>query len=98
MRSEIHHPPNHAGGIRNGHGAALAVPPAPAVINPLLWTLEQAAAALNLSPRTLKRMDSTGSLPEGAVVRPFGRRRLFSRLILEEWVRKGCPQPVRRRR
>jgi hypothetical protein len=61
------------------------------VPEPLLWTLEQAAAALGLSPRSLKRAVAENALPPGAVVRPFGRRRLFSRLVLEEWCRKGCP-------
>ena len=58
---------------------------------PLLWTLEQAAAALSTSPRSLKRAVASGELPPGAVVRPFGRRRLFSRLVLEDWCRRGCP-------
>jgi len=74
--------------IANGEAHGLrAVVEAP----PLLWTLEQAAAALNLSPRSLKRAVAESALPPGAVVRPFGRRRLFSRLVLEDWCRRGCP-------
>jgi excisionase family DNA binding protein len=72
------------------HGPAAAA-------EPLLWALEQAAAALNVSDRTLKRMARAGELPAGAVVR-FGRRRLFSRLLLEDWCRKGCPPSAKGRR
>ncbi len=75
-------------------GQAQAAPAAASVtatIAPLLWSLEEAALALGTSARTLKRAVAEGALPPGALVRPFGRRRLFSRLVLEEWVRRGCP-------
>jgi excisionase family DNA binding protein len=58
----------------------------------LLLTLEEAAVALGVSTRTLKRADQEGSLPPGAVVRPFGRSRLFNRLVLAAWCRAGCPR------
>jgi hypothetical protein len=62
---------------------------------PLLWDLEQLAAALNVSERSAKRFAVDGTLPPGAVVH-VGRRRLFSRAIIEKWVASGCPV-VRRR-
>jgi hypothetical protein len=64
---------------------------------PLLWELPVAAAMLSVSERTLKRMDAAGELPKGAVVR-LGRRRLFVRKVLEDWVRRGCERPVHRSR
>jgi excisionase family DNA binding protein len=57
----------------------------------LLWGLDEAAHALGVSPRTLKRMDAANELPEGVVVH-LGRRRLFSRKALEQWVARGCPR------
>jgi excisionase family DNA binding protein len=60
----------------------------------LLWDLEQAAQALNVSTKTLKRMVAGGEIP--GVVR-LARRRLFSRRALEQWIDQGCP-PVRRGR
>src|SRR5262249_28562433 len=63
---------------------------------PLLLSLAQAASPLGLSERTLKRAAAHGALPKGAVCRPFGRRRLFSRLVLEEWCSQGCPRIVPR--
>jgi excisionase family DNA binding protein len=65
-------------------------------LTPLLLDLDQAAAYLGTSTRSLKRSISAGQLPRGAVVRPFGRRRLFNRLVLEKWVRDGM-RPVRLR-
>jgi hypothetical protein len=77
---------------------APAEPPAPARsgFEPLLLDLTEAAAALRLSERSLKRLDAEGALPRGVVVR-IGRRRLFARRALEQWVADGCP-PVRGRR
>jgi excisionase family DNA binding protein len=66
------------------------------LVEPLLWTIDQAAAALNRSTRTLKRMAAEGALPAGTVVR-LGRGRLFNRRILEDWVARGCPAPARAR-
>jgi hypothetical protein len=68
----------------------------------LLWSLEEAAAALRVSGRTLKRMESAQELPPGAVVR-LSRRRLFSSEILRKWCAAGCPRvatprPGRKRR
>jgi hypothetical protein len=71
------------------HAAAVA-------LLPLLLSLAQAAVQLGVSTRTLKRL-AGDELPEGAVVR-IGRRRLFSRLVLEDWCRRGCPPPPGRRR
>jgi excisionase family DNA binding protein len=77
------------GAIATGQAAR---PARAAAVEALLWTLEEAADALRVSPRTLKRMAAAGVLPAGAVVRPFGRLRLFSRPILERWVSEGCPR------
>src|SRR5437763_1715197 len=50
----------------NGQGTALAAPPVPAAaINPLLWTLAEAAIVLRISERSLKRAVAAGSLSEG---------------------------------
>jgi hypothetical protein len=84
LRSELATP-----AITNGDAPSLRAAVVPD--HPLLWDLEQAAEALGLSPRSLKRAVAESRLPPGAVVRPFGRRRLFSRLVLEDWCRKGCP-------
>ena len=66
-------------------------------ILPLLLSLAQGSVLLGVSTRTLKRMAAADELPEGAVVR-IGRRRLLSRLVLEEWCRRGCPPPPGRTR
>jgi hypothetical protein len=62
----------------------------------LLWSLEEAAHALNVSGRTPKRMASGGELPGGCVVH-LARRRLFARRAIEAWISEGCPAPARRR-
>src|SRR5262249_60538689 len=62
---------------------------------PLLWDLEQVAAALNVSPRTVKRMAAAGELP-GVV--HVSRRRLFHRAAIEDWVARGCPPLLRAKR
>jgi excisionase family DNA binding protein len=59
----------------------------------LLWSLEEAAHALNVSGRTLKRMASGGELPAGCVVH-LARRRLFARKAIEAWIQEGYP-PVK---
>ena len=60
-------------------------------VEPLLLDLREAAEALSVSARTLKRMDHASELPQGVVVR-LGRRRLFSAAALREWVTRGCPR------
>ncbi len=78
--------------VNGGHEQPTEAPArASARIEALLWSLEEAALALRLSARTLKRAAAEGALPEGAVVRPFGRRRLFVRRVLEKWIAEGCP-------
>jgi hypothetical protein len=62
----------------------------------LLWDLEEAAHALHISGRTLKRMARGGELPQGCVVH-LSRRRLFVRQAIEQWIADGCPPPARRR-
>jgi predicted DNA-binding transcriptional regulator AlpA len=73
--------------------AALPGPPngqaaTPALL-PLLIDLRQLAHLLSVSPRTCKRLAFDGTLPPACVVR-IGRRRVFNRLLVEEWVRQGC--------
>src|SRR5262249_13110848 len=89
----------------DGSRTSDSAPPAPpkrrhalaAAIEPLLWSLTEAAAALRVSTRTLKRMAASDELPEGTVVY-LARRRLFSRRVLERWVEGGCKAPARKRR
>jgi excisionase family DNA binding protein len=76
------------------HGATTA---AVVPLLPLLLSLAQAAVLLGVSTKTTKRLIAGGELPEGAVTR-IGRRRLLNRLVLEEWVRRGCPPPAAGRR
>jgi hypothetical protein len=77
----------------NGAVASDAAPPAPpAGPLPLLWSIGQTAAALGVSVPTVKHMAACGELPPGAVVR-LGRRRLFSKLVIERWCADGCPRP-----
>jgi excisionase family DNA binding protein len=71
------------------------VRPGPAVAR-LLWDLREAAQALNISERSLKRMAAARELPGDAVVR-LGRRQLFVRAALERWIAAGCPPPRRPR-
>jgi excisionase family DNA binding protein len=90
----LQQPPDETNGLAAPAPAAAEAPPAAPGPPRLLWTLAEAAHALNLSARTLKRAAAEGGLPSGAVVRPFGRRRLFSRAVLEDWIRAGCPAPA----
>jgi hypothetical protein len=81
----------------DGQGGELALPcqpaPGPAMIEPLLWSVEQTASALCLSVSSVKRMSAAGEIP--GVVK-LGRRRLFDRRRLERWIADGCPVPRRR--
>jgi hypothetical protein len=81
-------------GESEAEGVGVTAPDRPPA-QPLLWDLTEAAAALRLSERSLKRLDAEDALPRGVVVR-IGRRRLFARKALEQWVADGCP-PVRGR-
>jgi excisionase family DNA binding protein len=69
-----------------------ANPKANARVEPLLWSIDDLAYALNLSTRTIKRMARAGELPG---VLKIGRRRLFDRRRLEKWIDEGCPPPKR---
>lgn len=87
----------------NGDGASAsatngnAVRSVPAIV-PLLLDIGQAALLLGTSARTLKRVCAQGGLPRGAVVKPFGRRRLFNVVVLRKWIEEGCPAVGRLRR
>jgi excisionase family DNA binding protein len=80
----------------NGHAEQVATADPAKVLTcaivPLLLTLQQAAVMLSISERTLKRAAAENALPAGAVVRPFGKRRLFNRRVLEAWIASGCPR------
>lgn len=54
-----------------------------AEIEPLVYSIPQAAAALGVSEPTVARMIETGRLP---VMDHMGRRKVISRRRLEEWV------------
>ena len=58
-------------------------------IEQLLWPVEDVARALNVSVRKIQSMNSAGMLP--MPIRSFGRRVLWSRTELEQWVSVGCP-------
>ena len=51
-------------------------------INPILLTEKQAVAALNIAPRTLSRLTSSGRVPSVKI----GRLRRYPRRQLLEWV------------
>jgi hypothetical protein len=80
----------------NGHAGTLTTPDtvstgaAAVAFLPLLLDLKQLALLLSVSAVTCKRLAADGALPPGAVVH-LGRRRLFSRPIIERWVADGCP-------
>jgi excisionase family DNA binding protein len=54
----------------------------------LLLGAEDVARLLSVAPRTVWKMDAAGKIP-----RPIrlGRRTLWRRAELEEWVEGGCP-------
>lgn len=54
-----------------------------AAVEPLTYTIAEAAQALGLSEREVRRMIARGVLP---LVPHTGRRRLISRKRLAEWV------------
>ena len=56
--------------------------------DPLLIGKEHVARMTSLSVRTIERLVSTGQFP-----RPvrLGRRRLWDRQKLEQWIADGCP-------
>jgi excisionase family DNA binding protein len=84
----------------NGHAETPTLPPdgtgaepakAPrAPLPPLLLDVGQMTELLNVSVITVKRLVRDEVLPPGAVVH-LGRRRLFSRPLIEKWVGAGCP-------
>ena len=57
-------------------------------VEPLLLDLRAVARLLSVSPRTVGSMRSTGRLP--APVR-IGRRVLWRRAEIVEWIDAGCP-------
>lgn len=83
---------------RTKNGAASAAPtngrPAEGPVpEPLLLDLSAAAAMLSVSGRTLKRV--AADFPSFVV--KIGRRRLFRRQALAEWVAAGCPPAAKPR-
>jgi excisionase family DNA binding protein len=59
------------------------------IVEPLLLSVEDVARALNVSIRKIQSMNSAGMLP--LPIHSFGRRVLWSRVELEQWVSAGCP-------
>jgi hypothetical protein len=82
----------------NGHAGTPNSPSGPVAgsltLLPLLLDLQALAQLLSVSEVTCKRLAADGTLPPGAVVR-LGRRRLFSRPLIERWVADGCPSHAR---
>jgi hypothetical protein len=76
--------------------AALAITEAPATVDvlPLLLDLPTFARLLSVSERTGKRL--AVEIPGLSV--HVGRRLLFRRSAVEQWVERGCPRPVGRKR
>jgi hypothetical protein len=73
---------------------AAVLPPPQSVV----YTRPQLGALLQLSVRALERMEAAGRLPPGARLAGLGRAARFSRAIIDEWIRQGCPVPARPRR
>jgi predicted DNA-binding transcriptional regulator AlpA len=65
-------------------------------VEPLLWDITQTAAALGyISTKTVARMAASGELP-GRV--HIGRRVMFNRKAIREWIDRGCPCVASKRR
>jgi excisionase family DNA binding protein len=71
----------------NASAVEAVLRPAP---EPLLLELSAAAALLAVSERTAKRL--AADLPSLTV--KIGRRRLFVRAKVEQWIDSGCPRTV----
>jgi excisionase family DNA binding protein len=57
-------------------------------------TAEQIAAALQVSLKSVRRLDAERLIPGRFLV---GRRVRFRRVEVEEWIGRGCPAPTRSR-
>ena len=54
----------------------------------MLFDVEQVAALLDVSPRTVYRMADSGAMPRPRHLNSLVR---WSRIELEKWVAAGCP-------
>jgi len=59
-------------------------------LTPLLLSAEETAALLGIGERFLWGMHDTGEL--GPLPISLGRRKLWSRFELEDWVKARCPR------
>jgi len=55
---------------------------------PQFFVRKTLAAFLQLSTRTLDRLDSAGKLPPAVRI---GAAKRWPRIVVEEWLRLGCP-------
>ena len=56
---------------------------------PELLDVQQTAAFLQLSPRTVERLTAQNALPG---FRRIGRSARWSRTVLHRWIQQGCPE------
>lgn len=61
---------------------------APAAIAPLCTDADGVARMLNISPRTVRRLDDGGKLPAAL---PLGRAKRWSIAEIEDWIAAGSP-------
>lgn len=61
---------------------------APTAITPLCTDAEGIAQMLDISPRTVRRLDDAGKLPAAL---PLGRAKRWSIAELTDWVAAGSP-------
>jgi excisionase family DNA binding protein len=76
--------------------AETAAGPGPSPFPPgaLGVTAEQIAAALQVSLKSVRRLDAERLIPGRFLV---GRRVRFKRDLVEKWIGEGCPPPARPR-
>lgn len=55
-----------------------------------LWCVDDLAAVMRVSSRTVWKWIASDRLPEGAVVR-LGRSVRIRREVVERWIASGCP-------
>ena len=58
----------------------------------IVYTVETLAAVLATSPKTVRRLDAAGKLPQPVRV---GRGLRWSRDEIARWLAAGCPPPHR---
>ena len=89
------HPNGAASPTQGASSAADNTAPSPFPPGAAAVTAEQIAHALQLSLKTVRRLDAERRIP-GRI--QLGRRVRFRRVEVEEWIAAGCPAPGARRR